>query len=125
MCNRLKLECLNKQIGNIYALKNDKIEVIKEDRSIISAPWLGFIRGEREIDSSFQEKVQLKGVSEYREEETNFTIPQGKTIEAVLTIRNTLPEGKGIFIITRPATKEEKEKCPHPRHPKLVVKKTN
>lgn len=108
-CGSLKLENINKRIGDLVAYTYDTGE---EGESI----WYGFHRSEKPIDSSFQEEVRINAIS-YTEKGVEFQVDKGKVLSAVLTKKDSLPRGNGLFIQTRNATEEEMERVKHPRHP--------
>ena len=129
ICGSLKLENTAKTIGNpiTYQVRDMPIiPCLKGDGSTEEHQLLGHRRIESEAASPTPnaERVKLL-VSEYSEgtPPVPFLLPIGKAIDALLIYHKNFPKnGSGIFIFTRPASKEERRRCRHPRHPHIVNK---
>jgi len=123
MCGTLKLEDIKGRIGNLLVRDKPWVTVELPDGSTESAPILGFKREESPLLPDIQEEVVIPHVVSYTERDSNlgdieFELPENsRGIRAVLTRRDTLPHGKGVFIVTRPATRDELRRCNHRRHP--------
>lgn len=117
MCGSLRLENTQKKIGNL-------VSAIDANGKEVVAIWHGFVRSERPLTNNErvrQEKVVIPA-SSYNEKGTDFSIPEGRGIEAIITTRKDT-KFRGLFIRTRDATPEEKKRNKHPRHPKIVDRK--
>ena len=127
MCGTIKYEGTAHKIGGIsgatsHSVKSCPIIVcIKSDGSKEEARLLGHRREESELirPTPSSQLVKLP-ITQYTERDVVFTVPKGMAVSALLVWNKNFPEGKGIFIITRDATKEELIQCPHPRHPRFT-----
>ena len=125
MCGSLKLECRAKLIGNepVIVKSRPVIPITLSTGEEINAPILGFCREESNPPPN-----SIRGIiraTEYTERDSkkglvSFQVPKNKVIAAYIVSNPNFPNGKGIFIITRPVSLEEKLQADHPRHPKLV-----
>ena len=109
MCGTIKYEGVARKIGDLVPYNGAN--------GIQYAPWLGHSRQESAIPPN-STPVSLP-VDSYTEKGVPFAVPTGKQIDAYLVSSPNFPQGKGIFIITRPVTDEEKKLCTHPRHPRF------
>lgn len=117
MCGSLRLEGFEKKIGVT-------IPIITNKNEHLDVQWLGHHRSENPKDPPNSERVRVL-TSAYTEKEVEFPVPEGQCIEGLLVKHKNFPNGTGLFIVTRPATKEELTKCKHPRHPVFVSKNQN
>lgn len=116
MCNSLKYENIESRIS--IAKINDIIPVIKKDGSIENVQWLGHIREESGIPKLQHEQVSIP-VKAYTEKGIEFKVQQNQFLSGYVIHSETYPNKKGLFIITRPVSKEELEYCKHYRHPRI------
>jgi hypothetical protein len=112
MCGSIKYENIAHKIGNL-------VTVFKQTGEKIEAPWLGHIRDDNPNPPADKETVVIP-VKEYTEKGVWFSVPENYAIEANLITNKAFPNGYGVFIVTRNATKEELKKCSHPRHPRFL-----
>lgn len=111
MCGSLRFEKMNKVIGELVPIL-DTSKVLRWVR------WQGHHRSEKELPEG---AVTVKiPVTEYSEKNVPFQVGEGKAIEALYVKKDTFPGGEAVFIITRPASKEELKKSPAPRHPRII-----
>lgn len=137
MCETLKYENVQEGIGTIIAIpyRKELIGVVlppkwkysyqcisgvpyqdKEGNKGIGV-WLGHKRSEKPAPKNSKEVVII--VTSYTEENIEFSVPAGYGIKAYLVCDENFQcnRHKGLFIVTRAATKEELARCKHSRHP--------
>lgn len=110
ICGSIKYEKTFKKIGTLIP--------VQYQGEISHIPWLGHIRDDNpKVNDHLITKLS---VSHYTEKGTEFVVPYEHKIEARIILSKNFPQGKGIFIVTRQATKEELLKNKHPRHPRFI-----